>query len=142
MKEAPMQADEHAILAPEEFNERFTLYLNGEGKPVQRTLREMAPTEVLLAMEWLNNEANRLDLEAAPARASSEAYEESGRIPDGVTREEVRRYGAALVKSREAMKRSNHLMQMIQAVMPQWDRHPEMQLRVALRRFWPGGRAT
>jgi hypothetical protein len=39
------------IIVPAELNERFTVYLNAEGKPVQRTLREMTVNEVLLAFE-------------------------------------------------------------------------------------------
>ena len=79
------------IIAPVAFNERFTIYLNAEGKPVQRTLREMTGDEVLLAVEWSHDEADRLDAEAEPARAISRAIQER-RLEDlrHLSREEIR----------------------------------------------------
>ena len=49
------------VLKPEAFNERFTVYLDAEGKPVERTLREMTAGEVLKALEWLGEEIARLE---------------------------------------------------------------------------------
>ena len=49
------------VLMPEKFNEKFTVYLNAAGTPVQRTLREMTPSEVLAAMQWQSDEGDRLE---------------------------------------------------------------------------------
>jgi hypothetical protein len=35
------------IIQPKALNERFTLYVNANGQPVQRTLREMTADEAL-----------------------------------------------------------------------------------------------
>ena len=63
------------VVMPDQFNEQFTLYLNTEGKPVKRTLREMTAAEVLLAMDWQRDEANRLNAEAAHARVTLHYFE-------------------------------------------------------------------
>ena len=40
------------VVAHDAFNERFTIYLNDKGKPVQRTVREMTAGEVMPAIAW------------------------------------------------------------------------------------------
>ena len=57
--DCPGEAYMADVLKPEAFNERFTVYLNAEGKPVERTVREMTAGEVLKALEWLGEEIAR-----------------------------------------------------------------------------------
>ena len=40
------------VVVPDQFNEQFTLYLNTDGEPVKRTLREMTGAEVMVAFAW------------------------------------------------------------------------------------------
>ena len=70
------------VLMPDAFNERFTLYLNTEGNPVERTLREMTGGEVLLAHEWIVDEADRCRREAEAFKdfETLDAEVKSGRI--------------------------------------------------------------
>ena len=56
------------ILKPNQFNERFTVYLNAEGAPVQRTLREMTGDAVLTAIDWHNAEAERSNARPSHSR--------------------------------------------------------------------------
>lgn len=73
------------VIEPKAFNEPFTIYLNSEGKPVERSLREMTASEVLAAMEWQDVEAKRLEREAEPAKAIAIALAE-GRSPINASR--------------------------------------------------------
>jgi hypothetical protein len=52
------------VLSPPEFNERFTIDLNADGKPVQRTLREMTAGEVMQAIRWADREIGQIMAEA------------------------------------------------------------------------------
>jgi hypothetical protein len=130
------------IIKPAVLNERFTLYLNADGHPVQRTLREMTAEEVLLALNWSGAEAEQLDREAEPARLIAEALE------DGRS-EEIARLGqydidaaiSLLRQAGEAMERDARLMSLVVSAIPQW-RGSKMSLREGLRRYWPHGRAA
>src|ERR1700751_1159081 len=96
------------VIEPIAFNERFTLYLNAEGKPVQRTLREMTAGEVLQAMEWQRAEAGRLKAETAPFGAWANAVEE-GRlddIPPDVSTEELEAAVAKCLEAADALERA------------------------------------
>jgi hypothetical protein len=129
------------VIEPAAFNERFTIYLNAAGEPVERTLREMTAGEVLAAIRWHDAEADRLRREAEPYNAIAIAFE-TGRtdeIPD-LSRDELRAGGAALRRAGEANMKTARLMKMVQVNMPQW-RDGKMQLGDALLRYWPGGRA-
>jgi hypothetical protein len=68
------------VIEPRAFNQRFTLYLNSEGKPVERSLREMTAGEVWEAIRFQIGESNRLEAEAMPWQPaegeSEEAYRE------------------------------------------------------------------
>jgi hypothetical protein len=130
------------VLSPEAFNERFTLYLNAAGKPVQRALREMTPAEVMLALEWAEAETQRLNAEADPARKIGEAVEqerteEIAHLTEAELVEAMERLEAAA----NALERDKRLLSAITASMPQW-RGTGIPLRQAIRRFWPKGRAA
>lgn len=131
------------VITPGAFNEKFTLYLNTEGKPVQRTLREMTADEVLRALEWQGSEADRLNREAEPARQIASAAADKGRHAEIAHLSEAEFDAAALAleKAGEAAERQVRLLGLIEAVMPQWH-GSKLPLGKALRRYWPGGRAA
>lgn len=129
------------IVAPGAFNERFTLYLNTTGTPVQRSLREMTADEVVAAIKYQVAESNRLEAEAKPwqpaAGESDEQWKQRiGQQPD------LRDIVALLRRAGAAQCRAADLMQLVNAQMPQWSRHPKMGLHQAVRRWWPGGRSS
>jgi hypothetical protein len=64
---------ELSIATPEAFNERFVLWLNSEGKPVERTLGEMTGAEVIAALDWISELAEKFRQSAE--RAQREADE-------------------------------------------------------------------
>jgi hypothetical protein len=78
------------VLMPEKFNEKFTVYLNAAGTPVQRTLREMTPSEVLAAMQWQSDEGDRLERDCAPFAELRRAVEAGEDLPDDVTFGDIR----------------------------------------------------
>lgn len=125
------------ILKPDAFNERFTLYLNAEGKPVQRTLGEMTAAEVALAVEWQEAEAIRLEVEADQAREIAAALED--KRADGITFADIYAAGAKLQAAAEAENRSVRLLELVQAKLPLWRRRDPFPLAEALKRWWPGG---
>lgn len=132
------------VIAPAAFNERFTLYLNNEGKPVQRTLREMTAGEVLLAMQWLTEEINRLEPLVHPIREMMEEYEATGRAPPAMaamTSQEMEAASDLMDECAATQQKWADLARLIKANMPQWH-GTGMPLREALRRYWPGGRAA
>jgi hypothetical protein len=55
------------VLEPKVFNERFTIYVNCNGKPVERTLREMTAAEVMAAIKWHHQTSQQLEAEALAA---------------------------------------------------------------------------
>jgi hypothetical protein len=66
-------------------DERFTLYLDAEGKPVQRRLGDMTADEVVSAIEWLDAEADRLDqLSAVAPLIVAQAHEKADRLARAV----------------------------------------------------------
>ena len=134
--------DEATILTPDQFNERFTIYLNADGKPVQRTLREMTADEVMQAEQWNADESQRLHDEVEHTRAAISAIRAKG---TRLTADDIAAIQAAKQlneRASDAIERVQRLMALIEAQIPQWERHPNMTMRVALRRWWPGGRAV
>ena len=63
------------VLMPGNFNERFTIYLNADGNPVQPILREMTAGEVLAAIAWHTAEGDRLEHETQCFRDIAKALE-------------------------------------------------------------------
>src|SRR5690242_3338515 len=68
-------------MAVSKFNERYTLYLNTAGQPVQRTLAEMTCGEVLQAIDWHTQEAAQAERETEPFVAMVAAFEAGTRDP-------------------------------------------------------------
>lgn len=108
-----------------DFNERFTIYLNTEGKPVQRPLRKMTAGDVMSALLWHSDEARRLEVAAAPFLDSDDDVP----VPGGVSDKELmawadRKQAEAelLLQSAEAHYRCS-------------------RLQLVIRRYWPGSRA-
>jgi hypothetical protein len=129
------------VVKPEQFNEKFTLYLNTDGQPVQRTLREMTAGEVMQALQWHDDEVARLQREAEPACAIGRAAEE-GRSADvaHLTDDELRAASTALTRYSEAAKQLSRLMTRVIATVPPQAKH--LPLPQALRRYRSGGRAA
>lgn len=130
------------VLTTARFSEPFTLYVNAAGSPVQRTLREMTAGEVLAAIEWHADEAERLEREAAPFAKLGEIIEAGGELPADMASDDIKAAAAVLRRAGEAQMRCGRLMQLVQINMPQWHRHPGMKLAAAVHQFWPGGRAA
>ena len=130
------------IVQPDAFNERFTIYLNADGNPVQRTLREMTATEVSLALEWSRAEVEQLDTQAGTARRIAGALE-SGRTEEiaHLRQRDIDAAISILRQTGEAMERDARLMSLVASTIPQW-RGSKMSLGQGLRRYWPYGRAA
>jgi hypothetical protein len=128
-----------AIIKPDAFNERFTLYLNTEGKPVQRALREMTAAEVLLALKWQTAEAVKLEAEVEPWLKIGDMIEagRSDEVPAELTANELRAAGARCLVAAEASLRVRRLRSLICTTMPQWRNGSGLPLDKALCRYWP-----
>jgi hypothetical protein len=126
------------VLMPDDFNERFTIYLNAAGKPVQRTLRQMTGGEVIAALEWNQGEIDRLEVDAAPVRWMGEAIEagRTDRLAE-VAKDELLAAVAVLRALATAQMRHARLLSLVAVAIPQWRRHRGMGLSDALKRFWP-----
>ena len=74
------------IIAPAALNERFTVWTNTAGEPVQKALREMTGAEVLKAGEWLEDECERLAEASDKLKALTDPLHQ--RDPAGVTQAE------------------------------------------------------
>ncbi len=145
MREPPADlktAEADSIVRPDQFNEKFTLYLNGAGKPVERALSEMTSGEVLRALEWHSEEADRLEREAEPFCRIAESVEAGGEWPEDMSQEAARHAAALLGRSCDACEKDARLLHQVSVLIPQWRRHKGMNLSEAVRRFWPGGRAA
>jgi hypothetical protein len=118
--------------------ERFTLYLNADRKPVQRTLREMTVGEVIAAIEWSAIETERLEREAVPASALIAAIEEG--CEKEIATADIKAAAAAVRAAGNAMNRHATLLSLVHAAMPQWRGQKTLGLYQAIRRYWPGGR--
>jgi hypothetical protein len=131
------------IIQPDAFNERFTIYLNTAGKPVQRALREMTAAEVLLALDWQTTEASKLQAEAEPWAKIGDLID-AGRmdeVPD-LSPDEFRIAGDRLNEAADALLRLRRLRSQICTTMPQWRNGSGLPLDKALHRYWPRGRAA
>jgi hypothetical protein len=122
------------LLTPPQFNEKYTLYVNTAGQPVERTLREMTAAEVLQAVNWHFAEANRLEREAAPYKQMAIDAENGWLDPD--TPDDVVHAGArALLAAGEASKIAGLLLARVDSALPK----SGLTLGVALHRYWRGG---
>ena len=128
------------VLAPPQFNEAFTLYLNTEGQPVERPLRDMTAGEVLVAMDWYQDEVERAERAVQPFVEMTAAME-AGTVDPNTTGAQIKAAVAGLRQTAELQSKAGRLGSLVQSNMPQWRRHPEVKMREALRRWWPGGRA-
>jgi hypothetical protein len=127
------------LITPDRFNEAFTIYVNTDGKPIQRSLREMTANEVLGAMAWLNAEAGRLERESSPFAEIATIIEAGGDVPPEITKESLIGGIAMLRQAAEANIKGARLMALVRTNLPQW-RGKDIRFDDAVRRFWPGGR--
>jgi hypothetical protein len=130
------------VIKPEAFNERFTIRLNVDGHPVERTLSEMTADEVLAAMDWHNHEHDRLLEEFSAFSAMGQALGETGTPPPemaALPRAELARGLAGLRQSVEAGLKASRLMERVMNMCP--PQHHKLPFG-SLRRWWPGGRAA
>jgi hypothetical protein len=127
---------------PEGFNERYTVWLNADGNPVERTLQEMTRKEVMVALQFLEEQCDRMERETAEFSALAEAMQRGEVGPDDLSDAEVDALPAkieALQECGEAQQKLARLMRRVQAAMPQWGQKKGQKLRLgdALDRFWP-----
>jgi hypothetical protein len=118
------------VLKPDAFNERFT-FLDADGKPVQRTLREMTADEVMAALVWQDAEMEHWSAEAGRHKAVFEAVDAGKEL----TKEQNAALDAALDALEEmeaAIERMRRLFRLVRAIVPEGPK--------ALRSAWPGGR--
>lgn len=118
-------------------NERFTLWLNAEGQPVDKPLSEMTSGELLQALHYHDDEHQRLDALCEPDRPLYELAQGGEPAPPEISREQIQ---AAAARSRAAAAAADKLadlLQLIGAAIPQWRRHPGMKLTLAVKQFWP-----
>ena len=130
------------IIESAALNERFTLYINHEGKPIQRALREMTAAEVLLALKWQTAETDKLQAEVEPWLKIGDLIE-AGRPdeePADLTANELRAAGVRCLTAADASLRLRQLRRLICTSMPQWRNGRELPLDKALRCYWPPGR--
>jgi hypothetical protein len=107
------------IIKPDVFNERFTIRLDAEGNPVQRTLHEMNVDDVHFAICWHGKEAER-ELAAMPDH-------ERNRIIDAAWSDRFFAGAAVNIATR--------LIRGVEAALP-----PEaatMPFEEAVARYWP-----
>ena len=130
------------VLKPKAFNERFTVYLNAEGK-LQRALCYMTAGEVLAAIERHKVEAERLEAVTAPF-LDHDDLPLSGEVTDEERAALARRLMAEadlLQRYSAAQDRYARLVQQVCAVIPEEAREV-MPMGKAVQQFWPGGRAA
>jgi hypothetical protein len=132
------------IITPAEFAEKFTIYLNTDGKPVERTIREMTSGEVLAALEWHQAEGDRLVAEFAAIEADVDAAGATveGGKADAIAVDTLERGAAAAERAVEVTEQTERLLRLVMAAIPQWQRHKDMALQEGVRRYWPGGKAA
>jgi hypothetical protein len=117
------------------FNEQFTIGTDADGKPVQRTLRDMTADEVGRTMDWHHREAMRLEAETAPYRAMAEAAE-AGTL-DRDTPADVRWQAVdALREAARAAEKAARLWTLVQLTL-QAAQVNHLPLGEAVRRAWP-----
>jgi hypothetical protein len=130
------------VVTPRAFNERFTIYLNAAGEPVERSLAEMEATEVGLAFRWLDSEVARLRAEFSPINQAARVFHETGTMPPelaALTRDEWDQAQAALKAAGDAIEKERRLFAMIEAMIP--ERYREQPLGKSLPLWWrKGGR--
>jgi hypothetical protein len=128
------------IIQPDAFNERFTIYLNTVGNPVQRSLREMTAGEVGRTMDWHYREAMRLEAETRTFREIAEAAA-AGTL-DPATPADVRRCAFdGLGEAQAAAEKAARLWKLVETTL-RAVHGADLPLGEALRRYWPGGRAA
>lgn len=129
------------VIRTQALNPKFTLYLNTEGRPVQRTVLEMTEGEVGLAIQWAETELMECEANAKPLMAAIENIMEAK--PETATEENHRLYLAAAAAMNALSEASDRLARLLRAIevvlrsMPQFT--PDATLGTLLR-HWPGGR--
>jgi hypothetical protein len=127
------------LLVPNQFNERFTLYVGAGGQPTELTLREMTAAQVMQAMNWHWAESDRLDRENRRFDEMAVAAV-AGTLERETSDDLVETAILALHHAGEMAQKAARLTTLIRAaIQPQWDRHPGMGIGEAVRRFWPEG---
>ena len=117
-------------------NQRFTLWLNSDGQPLEKPLSEMTSREVLQAVKWHTVENRRLaalcaaDIPIAGKISRGEAVD----LPEGY---DCLAGGQRLRASAHAELKLADLLQLLGAAMPQWQRRHDMKLTAAVKLFWP-----
>lgn len=130
------------VLKPDAFHQKFTIYVNVAGDLVQRTLSEMSADEVMAAVQWQSDESDRLEREAAPFIERTKLVMDGKGLTNDLAQDYLEIAVATMRAAAAAGLKAVHLMEVVRANLPQWKQHPGMTMEIALRRFWPGGRAA
>jgi hypothetical protein len=124
------------VLKPEPFNELFTLYLNADGRPVQRALRDMTAGEVMTAINWQMDHAEALRSQAEAGNERCAALTASS--PESVTADDMAfmdRQEALCGAASTELEKAKRLLELVGSQVP-----PAMKLGEGIKRVWPATR--
>ena len=125
-----MNADDP--MAPERFDERFTVYTNVVGNPVQRSLREMTEGEVVCAVQRSLGAVMRLKVNAEPYRRIVNAIESDTLMT--ASNNDLELAGNLMRDLGEAEQKTGRLLRLVGETMPRWRRAGIVdELRQAVR---------
>ena len=111
--------------------EKFTVRLDGDGRPIEKAVPEMTADEVVAAWRWLFEEAMRLERKTAPESTQREEITE--RLERGEALSDAE---SAYIDARDKALR---LCDLVWAAMSlDRDSTRRMALEDAVRRWWPG----
>jgi hypothetical protein len=125
-------------MAVSKFNERYTLYLDTAGQPVQRTLAEMTCEEVLQAIGWHTEAAAQAEREIKPFEAMVGAFEAGTRDPNYEPPAVLKAAGLAYERAGRARVKLGQLLAQIDiALAPYSNCPPKLNQAELVRRYWP-----
>jgi hypothetical protein len=114
-------------------DEPSTRFLDATGNERQRVVREMTVGEVMAVWHRLGAASDRMDGEYEAAKAILDDQARQGSL----RREESAALVAMMSRAADALEAEARFHRLVTAIMPQWQRHEEVPLPDALRRWWP-----
>jgi hypothetical protein len=126
-------------IQPEDFNEKFTVFLDSEGCSVERALHEMTAVQVLASIEWHTDEALRLQEESAPYVEIANVAE-AGMLDPSIRRGARQTANDTIRRTAVALEKAARLLALVTSTLPkQWEHMP---LRERILRTWREVRDT
>ena len=114
-------------------DEPSTRFLDAAGNEGQQAVREMTADEDMAAWHRLGATSDRMDGEYEAAKAVLDDQARHGSL----RREESAALVAMMSRAADALEAEARFHRLVTAIMPQWQRHEEVPLPDALRRWWP-----